>query len=230
MRRRMIAGMGGPQDIQFVGSYDMPIIYTTSRTLVFEGNLTGGIGNGVQPGDLVCVYAVNTQIQVFTVDAGWTQFGGAQGNDTYDIFMNLYYKIMGPVPDTSFTASIVNSRHFALGCSVFRNVDQSTPTTTPFYAGEGVNSGIPIGVTSYALDYEGLIYAVAGGSGDDVNGRRMAVFTKPNLEGFSSIAVPQLAVAQGYITPPSNIGTYGGGGDVSTTKSWGFAGIRIFKE
>lgn len=117
--------------IQYVGGATAGARDSGTVTVTFT-NLVGGIGGGVQTGDLVVASTVlgkNSNVTMTMSTAGYTTLFDLYADDSDDTNLGVFYKVMGETPDTNATTgnSLASNDTCVLAVQVWRRVDTSTP-------------------------------------------------------------------------------------------------------
>ncbi len=158
--------------ISFVGSCEAPADATPNGASVTLTLPT------MQQDDLVIIaYSAgdndNVDENMSMTTAGYTEVEDLFANDTQDLDLGVYWKVMGASPDTTAVATGVGGTDAAIAavCMVFRGVDTTTPmdvtpvggaTTNTMNANPGaINHNNPAGVWAVAVGASG--YATASG-------------------------------------------------------------------
>lgn len=140
---------------RYVGGRTQAITGTTSDVTFSLTSLTGGLATAPAEGDFVIVTFMtgsNTDRNLATSSSGWTELTELYGNNTNDVNLTAWYKIMGPTPDTSivFAGGTLNTADAgAAACHVWRGIDTSTPldVTTVTATGTGSRNANPGSIT-----------------------------------------------------------------------------------
>jgi hypothetical protein len=123
-----------PDTIQYVGSTATGGTGNGGSISVTFTNLAGGIGGGVQTGDLVIasigIGTTGTNYALSMSTAGYTTLYDLFSSDSNPANLGVFYKVMGATPDTTAaTVSLSSSSGDAaiLEVHVYRGVNTSTP-------------------------------------------------------------------------------------------------------
>jgi hypothetical protein len=116
--------------IQYVGGATATNRDAGTSTVTFT-SLTGGIGGGVQTGDVVIAAIAlgrNSNVTMTMSTAGYTTIFDLYSDDSDDTNLGIFYKVMGETPDSSASAlTTISNDTCVLGVQVWRRVDTSTP-------------------------------------------------------------------------------------------------------
>ena len=153
--------------------------------------LTGGIASAPAEGDLVVVYggpSGTSYSSLFGVKtAGWSENGAVDSaNDTRKAQSTLFYKFMGPTPDTTFDFYGSGFANVGTICivSVWRNVDQTTPFDVATVTNAGPNTGRPNPPSITPTTMDAVVLAMGIGT---LPGSSSGIFTAP--AGLSNVVI-----------------------------------------
>lgn len=170
--------------IKFVGGKTIGFPFTVGGSTSLT-DLTGGIGNQPQQGDIVFVFSSSagsgfSNFPVTSTPIGYTLIGTASGDDSVSVAFRASYKIMTATPDTSLalhdTGNSANGG--AISILVFRNFNPTIFDATSVFA-NGASSALvnPPPITPVT---DGAIVIAAGASGD--SGFLSPFSSMPNLD------------------------------------------------
>ena len=136
--------------IEYVGGRTQAGAGTTANISVALTGLAGGLATAPAAGDLVIVSfatgAIGTQADITYRISTYTQIADLYGNDSYDVNLQVGYKIMGATPDTTATitaGSGSTSFNYTVTVSVWRGIDPITPFDVTSTTAILLNTGIP---------------------------------------------------------------------------------------
>lgn len=117
--------------IQYVGGAIASGRDSGTITINFS-SLANGIGGGVQTGDVVVAVTAlgkGSNVTMTMSTAGYTTLFDLYADDSEDINLGVFYKVMGSTPDTSATTgnSMASNDTTVFGIQVWRRVNTSTP-------------------------------------------------------------------------------------------------------
>lgn len=198
-------------------------------------------GWGLQQNDLVlAVGAIGDNDDLnFTMamtTSGYTLVTGTDlfSNDVQDTHLAVFYKFMGPTPDSSavFTGQGGTDASCALAVMAFRGVDTSTPMDTSATTATGLNTyaANPPSISGSTSGF----WTVACGAAGTVLGAT-AAFTLPtgyttNAQGSSGNDTSDVTVAMGYNSSPAtpeDPGSFTHNGTDSADYSWCAATLAL---
>lgn len=171
-------------NIEFIasGSFggDSASTLNCDLTTVFTG------GTALQEGDILLLSEVvagttNPSNDVLS-SSGWTSLASVSGDDTLDVNLRVYRKIMSSSPDTDidFTANIQDKR--SVQVRGYRGVDQSTPIDVSVTTASGGNT-LNVNPPSNTPASIGAVSVVFGGGSNYSN---INSYTSPDLAEFLS--------------------------------------------
>lgn len=221
------AGEEGGDPPVYVGGRTHAFGGTTGTTSIsLSGTLTGGLDTSPAEGDIVIVavgIGSSGNVDVTLSTADYIEVADLYGNDSNDANLGVYYKIMGPTPDTEVVIGSTGDAQngCAVGIHVWRGVNQTTPMDVTAVPATGINTNRanPPAITPVT---SGAV-VVSMGSGCATNA---AVYTSSDLDNFRTAAVNDTFDAvvgigsiewggSGEVDPAQF-----GGGDGSTTMAW----------
>ncbi|NIB43818.1 hypothetical protein HBA55_29720 [Pseudomaricurvus alkylphenolicus] len=161
LKHRMLRGSNGVDPVQFGGG--VVNAFTADANTTFTQTLSGDTLGGLQEGDIVVVWAVQTDSGSSTNPlsfntSGYTVVNNGHANDTIDTFGLVGYKVMGATPDTDVVINKSGTLDdYAIGVQYFRGVntvgsssvsggingvDGSSANATPSKDGSAISFGI----------------------------------------------------------------------------------------
>jgi hypothetical protein len=156
--------------IQYVGSVATSGLGNGGSISVAFTSLAGGIGGGVQTGDLVIasigIGSSSTNYALSMSTAGYTTLYDLFSSDSNNANLGVFYKVMGATPDTSAaTVSLGSSNNDAaiLEVHVYRGVNTVTPLgATNSATGSNTVLANPSGITTTVTGSK--VIAIGAGS------------------------------------------------------------------
>jgi len=187
-------------------------------------SLTGGIGGGVQTGDLViATVAIGSGSTNYTMSlstAGYTTLFDLYQSDTRSTNLGVFYKVMGETPDTSVatTMSIGATEGIYLDAHVYRGVRTVTPIGA---SASAVNNNTvlanPPAITTTVAGSK--VFAIGAGGNSTAGG--VNYNNSADLTDSLSVALLTVSLALGsVIVQPSGIRASGTSVDPATF-TWG---------
>lgn len=136
-------------------------------TQMSSGNITTSLSAlNLQQNDVVFAVYVSASDSSFGTISGWTLIQKIGVNDSYDVGIAVYVKIMGSTPDSSVTASSPGAytAYQALSVIAFRGVDTSSlyDGTTSFTSGTNTSKPTPPAITLSNSNSVALVFAANG--------------------------------------------------------------------
>lgn len=135
--------------IKYVGGTSSSANGSTSTGITLSlTSLSGGIDTAARTGDIVIASVASgsrTERTIGVTTNGYTQIANIKGDDVYDTYLSVNYKIMGETPDTSIvtTPSGYKDDSIALLIHVWRGVDTSNPLDVATTTATGSDTGEP---------------------------------------------------------------------------------------
>jgi hypothetical protein len=219
------------QKFRFVGSYALDLGQTTSSTITFQNNLTGGLSNTPATNDIVIVLVgsstSNINTNYGTSSSGWTEEADLYANaTTSDANLGLFYKVMGSTPDTSITITSSNNIFIQSLTYVIRGVNITTPidvTSTTATATGNANPNPP-SITPNTFFAGVLGIGVGAGSGS------VAAFTSSDLDNFvsagSGFARLGIGIDYSWTGGAVDLAAFGGG-QTNSAISWAAVSMAL---
>lgn len=170
----------------------------TSRTVSYDGNLTGGIDSSVQPGDLVLAIAAATtsaDVALGISSGGWTSISELYYDSGADANLEISWKLMGETPDTEVVITSSPSSTLQGGVAVWRFVDRATPLdgVTATTATSITGRPNPAAITPTTPGSTVAVVAMCAGNGSST------AMTSPDLENFQEDGGTFTRIAVGEI-------------------------------
>jgi hypothetical protein len=203
--------------IQFVGGRTQTSNTTSPSTFAVSLMLlTGGIATFPSPGDLVLIAysegsGTDLDLSGKIATSGFSLVSEIYANDTYDVNMAVFSKVMGAVPDYSVNAvgRAGTATSVVINVLVFRGVDQTTPfdvTTTTATAIDTANAN-PAAITPVTA---GNVISIFGVNASSTTVRSFTTTSTSYLSGFkqasSAGATQGSTLGSGYVTgQPANV-------------------------
>lgn len=199
-------------------------------------NATLTLPVGTAENDLVIVAygnadADNLDFNMVMVTADYTEVADLFSNDNFDANMGVYWKVMGPTPDTEAVADNIGGTDTDTPavCMVFRGVDTTTPMDVTPTVVQGTNSDNSMDPNPPPIDHNnpsGVWVVIAGANAHNLNA---GGFTFPT--GYTTDAVDILgddtadgSVGLGYrdsgVSDPEDPGIITDSGADSTSFAW----------
>ncbi|GBD34349.1 hypothetical protein HRbin35_00061 [bacterium HR35] len=231
-----------------------PKIKEAQAAISFIGSVEGSAANGgdvtlslsglgLQEGDLVIVaYAIGDNDNVnfnmaILSPAGYTEVADLHSDDTQDVDLGVYWKVMGATPDTSVTVDGLGGTDASVAAvaMAFRGVDPATPMDVIPTTATGINTMHP---NPPAIDYvsTGVWTVIAGASGHALNlANTNNPYTFPSGYTTDNVQRPEndtsdVTVGLGYRTNPADPedpGVMTHSGTDSTSYSWAAVTIAL---
>jgi len=176
-----------PYGTAYVGGASGTQSGNNAITVTFT-SLTGGVGGGVLPNDLVVAVVGagdDTDRTLTLATAGYTKLYDLYQNDADDSGLGVFYKVMGATPDTNVVTGTNTSGtgSQALIVQVWRGVNTSTPIGANASAG-AINGSLanPPAITTTSPNSRVIAIGTAGHSAGTV------VYTQGgDLENFITV-------------------------------------------
>lgn len=192
--------------ISFVGSAEGSAANGADVTLALPG--------GTTTDDLVVVaYTIGdndgVNFDMAMVTTGYTEVADLFANDTQDISLGVYWKVMGGTPDTTAAVDGLGGTDAAVAavCMVFRGVDTTTPMDVTPTTATGINTMHPDPPSVDHSNPAGVWTVIAGASGHTLLGA--GTYTFPT--GYITDAIDRgqddtsdCTVGMGYRTSPAD--------------------------
>jgi hypothetical protein len=196
----------------------MPISLVGSNVGVTAAaaNITINLPAGVLQNDVAyaaVATGATTDIDVTETGGTWTELADLYGNDTTDVNMAVYRKVMGVTPDTSVTMDASAGTNIHVGIVVvLRGVDTTTPedaTTTTLTA---IDTGTPNNPSITTVTAGAWVLAFAASSEGDATVNAPLHYGDLRSQIGTNIAIVfsrRLCAATGAEDPPAYSGIVG---------------------
>lgn len=219
LRRVKTTSPVAPSGLQYVGgaSFGEVALSSDDFTVSLSGTLSGGLSSSPEEGDYVIIAFTigdTTNRNMTRVDLTWDELIDSYANDTYDVNLGAYGKIMGAVPDTSFTGTVVSASNSHVACvaHVWRGINTTNQLDTSVVSRPQSNTNI-IDSTAITTVTDGAVVLSIGGGvnfGDP--------YTAPSgMENFVSSggsgSLTRVVISSALVETAGvyNPGPYGGG-------------------
>jgi hypothetical protein len=213
----------------------------TSGAAINGANVTLDLSTlGLQQGDLVVVaYGIgdndSLDFNMATVSAGWNEVADLHADDTQDVDLGVYWKLMGSTPDASVEVDGQGGTDAGVAAVAiaFRGIDQATPMDVTPTTATGIDTMHPDPPSINHNNPAGVWIVIAGAAGHALNA---GSFTFPT--GYTTNALSQLGndtsdvtVGVGYrssgVSDPEDPGAMTHSGTDSTGYCWAAATLAL---
>lgn len=190
----LCTGASLPAGLQFVGATSDTFngFGTGTHTVSLSGTLTGGLGSSPAAGDIVLIaYGANgsTNQTLGVSTSGYTEVANLYANDSLDMNLGAYYKMMSGTPDTQVDLLPNGDAGSGSSCAavihVWRGVNTGTPMDVAVTTATGANAGSPNPPAITPVTAGAKIIVFAGATG--LNGGVALSQTGSELSNFRSV-------------------------------------------
>lgn len=206
----------------FVGSYALDLGQTTSSTITFQNNLTGGVANTPSTNDIVIVIvgaSTTADTNFGTSSSNWTEEADLYVNASSDANLGVFYKVMGATPDTSIAITSSSNVFIQSLTYVIRGVNITTPVdvTTTTATGSGNANPNPPAITPVTA------YAAVLGIGVGAGNGSVTALTSSDLDNFvtagNGFTRLGIGIDYSWVGGAVNPAAFGGG-ETAAGRSW----------